>query len=124
MEKITIQNRKKQKIVLILEKAENQKGLAFVAHGLGGFKEQPHIETFAKAFSDAGYTVIRFDTTNTYGESEGDYADATTTNYYEDLEDVISWRKPKAGIKNLFACPVTVLEEFQLLCTPNVILNW
>ena len=52
MEKITIQNRKKQKLVLILEKTGNQKGLAFVAHGLGGFKEQPHIETFAKAFSD------------------------------------------------------------------------
>jgi pimeloyl-ACP methyl ester carboxylesterase len=91
MEKITIQNRKKQNIVVLLEKAENQKGLAFVMHGLGGFKEQPHIETFAKAFSDAGYTVVRFDTTNTYGESDGNYSDATTTNYYEDLEDVIDW---------------------------------
>lgn len=102
MEKVTIQNRKNQKVVLILEKSENQKGLAFVMHGLGGFKEQPHIETFAKAFSDAGYTVIRFDTTDTYGESDGNYADATTTNYFEDLEDVISWAKSQPWYQEPF----------------------
>ena len=62
-------------------------------HGLSGFKEQPHIENFSKVFKDNNYTVIRFDTTNTFGESDGDYADATTTNYYEDLEDVINWSK-------------------------------
>ena len=102
MEKVTIKNRKNQNIVLILEKAQDQKGLAFVMHGLGGFKEQPHIETFAKAFSDASYTVVRFDTTNTYGESDGDYADATTTNYYEDLEDVISWAKTQPWYQEPF----------------------
>ena len=102
MEKVTIKNRKNQNIVLILEKAKDKKGLAFVMHGLGGFKEQPHIETFAKAFSDASYTVVRFDTTNTYGESDGDYADATTTNYYEDLEDVISWAKTQPWYQEPF----------------------
>lgn len=91
MEKIVIQNRKKQNIVVILEKAENQKGLAFVMHGLSGFKEQPHIETFADAFKEKEFTVIRFDTTNTLGESGGDLVDATLTNYYEDLQDVIKW---------------------------------
>jgi pimeloyl-ACP methyl ester carboxylesterase len=35
--------------------------------------------------------VVRFDTTNTLGESDGAYEHATVTNYYEDLEDVISW---------------------------------
>jgi len=76
---------------VILEKPKNPKGLAFVMHGLGGFKEQSHVETFANAFKEKGYTVVRFDTTNTFGESEGDYSAATTTNYYEDLEDVIKW---------------------------------
>ena len=93
MKKINIKNRKGQKIVVLLEKNANQKGLAFVMHGLSGFKEQPHIETFAKAFKDKGFTVIRFDTTNTFGESDGKYEDATTTNYSEDLEDVIAWAK-------------------------------
>jgi uncharacterized protein len=93
MEKLFIKNRKNQNVAVLLEKAENQKGLVFVMHGLGGFKEQPHVETFAKAFTDKGYTAIRFDATNTFGESDGDYENATTTNYYEDLEDVIEWAK-------------------------------
>lgn len=88
-----IKNRKNQNISVIVERLDNPKGLAFVMHGLGGFKEQPHIETFAKAFRDNNYVVIRFDTTNTFGESDGDYADATVTNYFEDLEDVIKWSK-------------------------------
>lgn len=91
MKKITIKNRKKKNIVVLIDETVNQKGLAFVMHGLGGFKEQIHIETFAKAFKNNGYTTIRFDTTNSLGESDGDYPDATTTNYYEDLEDTIEW---------------------------------
>ncbi|PIN87892.1 hypothetical protein COV12_01440 [Candidatus Woesearchaeota archaeon CG10_big_fil_rev_8_21_14_0_10_32_24] len=71
----------------------NQKGLVFVMHGLGGFKEQEHIKTFADAFKEEGFTIVCFDTTSTLGkgESEGKYEDATTTNYFEDLEDVIKW---------------------------------
>jgi len=88
-----IKNRKNQNISVLVEKLDNPKGLAFVMHGLGGFKEQPHIEIFAKAFRDNNYIVVRFDTTNTFGESDGDYADATVTNYFEDLEDVIQWSK-------------------------------
>lgn len=91
MEKITIKNRKGQNIVVLVEKVKNSKGLAFIMHGLGGFKEQAHIETMADAFKEKGFTAVRFDTTNTFGESDGDYQDATTTNYYEDLEDVIDW---------------------------------
>jgi pimeloyl-ACP methyl ester carboxylesterase len=91
--KLFIQNRDNKKIAVILEQNLNQKGLAFVMHGLGGLKEQPHIETFAQIFKDNGFTVVRFDTTHTYGESEGNYEDATTTNYYQDLEDVIKWAK-------------------------------
>lgn len=103
MEKLFIQNRKGQKMAIILEKADNQKGLAFVMHGLGGFKEQPHIETFAHAFLEKGFTAIRFDTTNTFGESDGDYSDATTTNYYEDLEDVIAWAGTQSWYQEPFA---------------------
>lgn len=91
MEKLTIQNRKGQKIVVLLEEVKNPKGLAFIMHGLSGFKEQKHIAAFAQAFKNKGFTVVRFDTTNTYGESDGKYEDATLTNYYEDLEDVIAW---------------------------------
>lgn len=91
MKKHRIKNRKEQNIVVIVEKSEKALGLAFVMHGLGGFKEQPHIKTVAKTFLEKGFTVVRFDTTNTFGESDGNYEDATITNYYEDLEDVIEW---------------------------------
>ncbi|MBI4426691.1 MAG: alpha/beta fold hydrolase [Candidatus Kerfeldbacteria bacterium] len=89
--KTFIQNRHGQKLAVVVEQPKQPTGLAFVMHGLGGFKEQPFIRTAAGTLLDYGYTVVTFDTTNTFGESDGDYADATTTNYYEDLEDVIAW---------------------------------
>jgi pimeloyl-ACP methyl ester carboxylesterase len=91
MEKTFIENRKGEKISVLVGRKDNQKGLVFVMHGLGGFKEQEHIETIASAFQEKGFTVVRFDTTNSFGESDGKYEDATITNYYEDLEDVIKW---------------------------------
>ena len=93
MTKTTIKNRHGLKIVTLLEKAESPQGLAIVLHGLGGFKEQDHIETFAQAFKDANYTVLRYDSTRAFGESEGKYEDATTTSYYEDLEEVVNLAK-------------------------------
>lgn len=93
MQKLNIKSRKGKSIVVLVEKAQNPKGLAIVMHGLSGNKEQPHIATFADAFKEKGYTVVRFDTTNTFGESDGRYEDATVTNYVEDLDDVIVWTK-------------------------------
>ena len=91
--KTFVQNRHDKKLAVVIKESIPPKGLAFVMHGLGGWKEQPHIQTFAQAFIDNGLTTVLFDAAHTYGESEGDYADATTTNYYEDLEDVINWSK-------------------------------
>lgn len=102
MEKLFIHNRHDKKIAVIIEKPENSIGLAFVMHGFGGIKSAPHIEIFAKALFDNNYTVVRFDVTHTYGESEGNYEDATTTNYYEDLEDVINWSKDQAWYQEPF----------------------
>lgn len=91
MEKSFIKNRKGLKVAVIVEQPPNPQGLDFVMHGLGGYKEQPHVQIFAGAFLHNNYTTVLFDTTNTFGESDGNYEDATTTNYYEDLEDVIKW---------------------------------
>lgn len=102
MTKLTITNRKGQKIALIIEVNKNPSGLAFVMHGLGGFKEQRHITVFAQSFKDKNFVVVRFDTTNSFGESDGNYENATTTNYYEDLEDVIGWAKTQPWYKEPF----------------------
>ncbi|MAG78408.1 hypothetical protein CL616_03525 [archaeon] len=90
---LKIKNRKNEEIVILVEQANNPKGLVFIMHGLGGFKEQTQIITFANAFKENNFTVVKFDTTNTFGESGGSYEEATTTNYFEDLEDIIQWSK-------------------------------
>ena len=91
MKKEIIKNRQDKNIVVLIEEAKNPKGLVFVMHGLGGFKEQPHIETISKVFKNNNFTVIRFDTTNSIGESGGKLENATISNYFQDLEDVIKW---------------------------------
>ena len=90
MMKTFIKNRDGKKVCVVVEVPEESK-LAFVMHGLGGNKDQDHIRAMADAFLESGYTVVTFDTTNTFGESDGNYEDATITNYYADLEDVIKW---------------------------------
>lgn len=97
-----IENRKGKNISVAIDGDENISKLAFVMHGLGGFKEQPHIRVLVDTLKGNGYTVISFDTTNTFGESDGDYSDATVTNYYEDLEDVINWAKGNFQYKDQF----------------------
>jgi len=96
MFKLFIENRKGEKISVLVEETPNAKDLVFVMHGLGGFKEEPNTQAIAEAFLENGYTVVRFDTTNTLGESAGNLAEATVTNYYEDLEDVINWSKTQS----------------------------
>jgi pimeloyl-ACP methyl ester carboxylesterase len=91
MDKIHIQNRKGQNVVVVVEESAAAQGLVFVMHGLGGYKEQKQLRTIAEAFKEQSYTIVTFDTTNTFGESDGRLDDATVTNYLEDLEDVILW---------------------------------
>jgi pimeloyl-ACP methyl ester carboxylesterase len=102
MKKVFIKNRKNQNVCVVIDEVESSKGIAFVMHGLGGFKEQLHIVTFAEALRESGYFVILFDTTNTLGESDGNYEKATLTNYYEDLEDVIKWAKTQKWYREPF----------------------
>ncbi len=107
-EKITIKNRKGMKMAVLLEKAEGvevkggSKGLVFVLHGHGGNKDQRHVKMFAQAFLEKGYDTVRFDTTNTFGESEGKYEDATATTTKEDLEDVIKWASKQKWYREPF----------------------
>lgn len=102
MEKIEIKNRKGEKLVIVVDQTPNARGLVFVMHGLGGFKDQKHIVAFADSFKNKDFTVVRFDTTNSFGESGGSYEDATVTNYYEDLEDVIVWVKVQPWYREPF----------------------
>lgn len=102
MEKYNITNRKGLNIVAEIEEIPNQKGLVFIVHGLGGFKEQHQMEAMKRAFSRNKYTVVRYDSTNAFGESDGKLEDATMTQYYQDLEDIIEWSKPQKWYQEPF----------------------
>ncbi|MEA3430140.1 MAG: alpha/beta fold hydrolase [Nanoarchaeota archaeon] len=100
--RIEIKNRHNKRIVVLLDKVENQKGLVFVMHGLSGEKTHSPIPTFTHAFIESNFTAIRFDVTHTYGESEGSFENANLTNYYEDLEDVIKWAETQEWYQEPF----------------------
>lgn len=100
--KILIKNRKNEKISIEYILAKDQIGLVFVAHGLSGTKEQKHILVFSEVFLRNNYSVVRFDSTNTFGESDGKYENVTATNYINDLEDVIKWAKRQKWFQEPF----------------------
>ncbi len=102
MEKFEIKNRKGLKIVGNILLPENPKGISFVLHGLGGYKEELHVELTANILFENNYIVINFDATNSKGKSEGKYEDATMQKHYEDLVDVISWAKTQTYYKEPF----------------------
>jgi pimeloyl-ACP methyl ester carboxylesterase len=101
-EKLRIKNRKGLEIVGVLSMPENPIGLAFTLHGLGGFKEQPGILAIADTLFLHNFIVVNFDATNSVGESEGKYEDATMQLHYEDLVDVINWAKTQNWYKEPF----------------------
>lgn len=90
-EKISLRNRKHQRVVVLLEQVPAAKGTAVVTHGLGCTKGENDVETMARAMRDEGLSVVRFDATNGVGESDGVFRKATVTNYLGDLSDVIGW---------------------------------
>lgn len=81
----------KGRISVLVEHPQTPTGVAFIMHGLGGFKEQKHIEAMARAMQACSYTTIRFDARNALGESDGDMMQVSITQYNEDLRSVIEW---------------------------------
>ena len=98
-----IKNRKGLEIVGEILIPKKSIGLAFVLHGLGGFRQQNHIQTIAKTFFENNYTVVNFDATNSIGESGGKYENATMQNHYEDLVDIVNWSKNQEWYQEPFA---------------------
>lgn len=100
--KFSIKNRKGLEIVGIVSEPENPQALAFVLHGLGGFKEQDHLMVLVEVLLKNNYIVVNFDATNSIGESGGKYEDARAQLHYEDLVDVISWAKTQNWYREPF----------------------
>jgi len=135
--KTFIQNRKNQKVSVLVEERPDTKGVVFVMHGLGSYKELAHLETYSSAFLESDYTVVRFDATNSFGESDGKFEDATLTNYCEDLEDVIDWSKDQSWYQEPFVlvghslgsiCVLLYTEKYpeqvKALAPTSTVINW
>ncbi len=95
-------NRKGKRIVVQIDPEKYTDKLVFIAHGLGGFKEQPQIQIFTEAFLENNFTVVRWDASSSIGESEGSIENATLTDYYEDFEDLISWAEKQKWYREPF----------------------
>lgn len=103
-QKVDIINSTGLKLQVLVEAPSSRKNanVIFIAHGLGGHKEEPQIQALAEYFKKNNYTVVRWDMTNSVGESEGAFENATVTNYYADLESVIAWAQNQAWYKEPF----------------------
>jgi len=92
METIKLKNRKGLNIVGDLEKPAGEiRGTCIVQHGWGGHRKKPTIQTVKNAFLNAGFQTFIFDTTNSFGESDGDFEKSTLGQFAEDFEDVTKW---------------------------------
>ena len=99
---INVQNRYGLNVVVSIDIIDNSHGLVFVAHGFGGNKEDDNILSLARTFNNHGYSAIRFDATNSTGQSDGDLAYASPSAYKDDLFDIITWAKTQEWYQEPF----------------------
>ena len=76
--------------------------LAFICHGISGYKEQDVIIKTAETLQNIGYTVITFDCRNSRGNSFNNDHCASTTSMLEDLSTVIDWAKAQTFYTSTF----------------------
>lgn len=92
MKKLTLKNRKDQTIVGDLEQPQGDiRGTCIVQHGWGGHRNKATIQAIKNAFLESGFQTFNFDTTNSFGESDGDFEKSTLGLHAEDLADVVKW---------------------------------
>lgn len=96
-----IPNRHGLNIAILVEIPENPAGLIFIVHGFMGTKEAIHIETLRTVSLQHDLTVVRFDATHSFGQSEGSNQ-GTITTYTHDLEDVIQWAQTQTWYREPF----------------------
>ncbi len=95
--KYFIKNDKDQSLCIqVFESTADEKKLAFICHGLTGYKEQDVIMQTKDSLYKQGYTVVCFDCRNSRGESFNDGKCATLTDFINDLSLVIEWAKKQS----------------------------
>ncbi|HYV33804.1 MAG TPA: alpha/beta hydrolase [Candidatus Limnocylindria bacterium] len=97
-----IKNKQGQKIAVKVEGENNTKGPVFILHGMWTNMDRPTGNNIAEACVKSGYTAVRFDARNHRGKSDGRPEDATITEFYQDLKEVINWGSQQTWYKEPF----------------------
>ena len=88
--KTKIQSSKGNLAAVIHYPKEKTRQLAILCPGYLDSKDYKHLIKLAEALSVQGYTAVRFDPTGIW-ESQGNIADYTTTQYLEDIKNVLEY---------------------------------
>ncbi len=79
---------------------EEIKRLALLCPGYLDSKDYKHLVRLAEELSEQGYTTVRFEPTGTW-ESDGNIFDYTTTQYLEDIKNVLDYMLRQKDYKHI-----------------------
>lgn len=103
MQQLFITNTANQKIAVQYSIHPQSRGVAVLMHGIWSSKDSPLLQELANSVWNQSFSTISFDARHSMGSSDGDYADATTTSFYEDLQTVISRAKTQSWFQEPFS---------------------
>ncbi len=91
----------KGNLAAIINYSEKKTGkLAILCSGYLDSKNYSHLASLAGELSKEGFTVVRFDSTGVW-KSDGNISDYTTTQYLEDIKNVIEYMFHQASYKHI-----------------------
>jgi pimeloyl-ACP methyl ester carboxylesterase len=87
-----LDNRQGQRVFIVYNHLPGaDRPLALLAHGLSDVHDSAHMRAMLDGLLAAGYNVLRWDATNSWGRSGGSLDRATLTAGYHDMKDVVAW---------------------------------
>jgi pimeloyl-ACP methyl ester carboxylesterase len=99
-EKTKIQSSKGNLATAIHYPEKKTEWLAILCPGYLDSKDYKHMVGLAETLCEQGYTVVRFDTTGVW-ESDGDISDYTTTQYLEDIKNILEFMLSQSDYKHV-----------------------
>lgn len=98
-----ITNRHGLKVFVKLLMVPGAKRNAYVAHGFSDVHDTAHMRALTAALVAAGYNVVLWDATHSWGRSEGSSEQASFYYHHEDLEDVLLWSQSQPWYQERFS---------------------
>jgi len=77
-------------------------GNVYLAHGFSDVHDTPHMRALTAAAVQAGYNVVVWDATHSWGRSGGSSELASFYYHHQDLEDVLAWSRGQPWYREQF----------------------